>query len=61
MMYGDEQDIAGYPRRPSDVLSGQEYDMINTVLQAPMADPIHNVVFCTGLRHRIHVRGTHKG
>ena len=55
MMYGDEQDIAGYPRRPSDVLSGQQYDMINTVLQAQMADPIDNVVFCTGLRDLIHV------
>ena len=26
-----------------------------------MDDPIHNVVFCTGLRDRIHIKGRHKG
>ena len=26
-----------------------------------MDDPIHNVVFCTGLRDPIHIKGRHKG
>ena len=52
---------AGYPRKPSDFIYNQQYKMIDTVFNAPMKDPIHNVVFCTGLRDRIYLKGRHKG
>ena len=52
---------AGYPRKPSDFLFKQQYKMIDTVFKAPIKGPIHNVVFCTGLRDRIYLKGRHKG
>ena len=31
--------------------------MLSTVFQAPMEDALHNVVFCKGLRARMHIQG----
>ena len=52
---------AQYPQRPSDRLSKLQFTMLKDVFQAPMEDPLHNVVFSSAYRDRIQVRGRHRG
>ena len=52
---------ANYPQRPSDRLNKLQYRMLSEVFQAPMDDPLHNVVFNSAYRDRIQIRGRHRG
>ena len=41
---------ANFPQRPSDRLSKLQYKMLRDVFQAPMVDPLHNMVFSSAHR-----------
>ena len=52
---------AYYPQRPSDRLSKLQFKMLRDVFQAPMVDPLHNVVFSSAYRDKILVKGRRRG
>ena len=49
-----------YPQTPSDRLSKLQFTMLRDVFQAPMEDPLRNVVFSSAYRDRVQVRGRHR-